>query len=202
MSIVLVTVLSLAILVVGFVVGWLVGGIGATLSSLAFLSLLTLVVGFLVGWLVEWVIDSQYRRIRELSQPAASAQSEAGPGSAVEAADMAQTIRQMFYEREEEVDGLRQDLRQQEARYDVLEEQFEQYVTSHPDDLTAIRGVGRIFQWKLRDGGYSTFAQLAGADADQLRQLLDIRPWHKADPQEWIDQAKGLAHRGVHGQEA
>ena len=63
MSIALVTLLSLAILVVGFMVGWLVGGIGATLSSVAFLALPVLVIGFPNGWLVEWIIDNQYRRM-------------------------------------------------------------------------------------------------------------------------------------------
>jgi len=68
MSIAIVTLLSLAILVVGFTIGWLVGGVGTGLSGIAFLALPVLVIGFLIGWLVEWIIDNQYRRMRELAR--------------------------------------------------------------------------------------------------------------------------------------
>jgi predicted flap endonuclease-1-like 5' DNA nuclease len=197
MSIVLVTLLSLAILVVGFLVGWLVGGIGTTLSSIAFLALPVLVIGFLIGWLVEWIIDNQYRRMRELGQAGPVAVPMAVPSapSGSEITELAQTLKDVLSEREDEVNALRAGLEAQEVKYDQLRDEFDHYAATHPDDLTVIKGVGRIYQWKLRDAGYSTYAQLAEADADRLRGMLEIRSWQRTDPQSWIDQAKNLLQR-------
>jgi predicted flap endonuclease-1-like 5' DNA nuclease len=198
MSIALVTVLSLAILVVGFLAGWLVGGIGTTLNAIALLSMLTMGIGFLIGWLVEWIIDNQYRRMRELGEasgPVAVPVAAASPAPPTDISELTQMLRNVLSEREEEVDGLRENLEAREQKYDELREKFEQYAVAHPDNLTAIKGIGRIYQWKLRDAGYSTYTQLAEADPDQIRQALDIQPWQKTDPQSWIDQARVLTHR-------
>jgi predicted flap endonuclease-1-like 5' DNA nuclease len=206
MSIALVTLLSLAILVVGFLVGWLVGGIGTTLSSVAFLALPVLVIGFLIGWLVEWIIDNQYRRLRELGQasgPVAVPVPVAGASAAPPAdiSELTQMLRGVLSEREIEMGGLRENLEQQAQKYDQLRARFEQYAATHPDDLTVVKGIGRIYQWKLRDAGYSTYGQLAEADADEIRQILDVKSWQKTDPQSWIEQAKTLIKRDDHRQE-
>jgi len=206
MSIALVTLLSLAILVVGFLVGWLVGGIGTTLSSVAFLALPVLVIGFLIGWLVEWIIDNQYRRLRELGQasgPVAVPVPVAGASAAPPAdiSELTQMLRGVLSEREVEMGGLRENLEEQAQKYDQLRARFEQYAATHPDDLTVVKGIGRIYQWKLRDAGYSTYGQLAEADADEIRQILDVKSWQKTDPQSWIEQAKTLIKRDEHRQE-
>ena len=204
MSIALVTLLSLAILVVGFLVGWLVGGIGATLSSVAFLALPVLVIGFLVGWLVEWIIDNQYRRMRELGQasgPVAVPVAAASAAPPADISELTQMLRGVLSERETEVDGLRGNLEKQGQKYDQLRARFEQYAVTHPDDLTVVKGIGRIYQWKLRDAGYSTYGQLAEADPDEIRQILDIKSWQKTDPQSWVDQTKALIKRDEHKQD-
>ena len=85
--------------------------------------------------------------------------------------------------------------------FEQLRERFDQYAAMHPDDLTVIKGIGRIYQWKLRDAGYSTYGQLADADADELCQLLDVKSWQNTDPQSWIDQTKMLIQRREHRQE-
>ena len=108
----------------------------------------------------------------------------------------ARTFKELLDEREAEVQKLRARLEEQEARYDALQEEFEAYMASHPDDLTAIKGIGRIYQWKLRDGGISTYAQLAQATPEQIRQIIDAPAWRKLDPESWIAQAKVLAQRG------
>jgi hypothetical protein len=206
MSIALVTLLSLAILVVGFLVGWLVGGIGTTLSSVALLALPVLAIGFLIGWLVEWIIDNQYRRLRELGQasgpvavPVPVATSSAAPPPDI--SELTQMLRGVLSEREVEVGGLRESLEKQGLKYDQLRARFEQYAATHPDDLTVVKGIGRIYQWKLRDAGYSTYGQLAEADDDEIRRVLDIKSWQKTDPQSWIEQAKALIKRDEHRQE-
>jgi predicted flap endonuclease-1-like 5' DNA nuclease len=191
MRIVLVTLLSLAILVVGFLVGWLVGGTGTDLGSVALLALPVMVVGFLVGWLVEWYLDNQSRAQRE-GLLAGGGSSEAANS---QVSELTQTLKEVLSEREDEVDGLRIVLEKQETQYNQLRNDFDRYAETHPDDLTVVKGIGRIYQWKLRDAGYSTYAQLSKADAQHLREVLDIKAWQKTDPQSWIEQAQVLVHR-------
>ena len=189
MRIALVTLLSLALLLVGFAVGWWVGGVGAGVSSVALLALPVLVIGFVVGWLVEWVIDNQYRRIRASQQHESAL--DAGVSSA-HVGELVHTVQGALSEREEEVDQLRAELDQQESRFEQLRASFDHYASTHPDDLTVITGVGRVYQWKLRDAGISTFAQLAATTPEYIGKALQIKAWQNADPSSWIEQAKTL----------
>jgi predicted flap endonuclease-1-like 5' DNA nuclease len=116
MSILRVTLLSLAILVVGLLIGLLVGGIGTTLNSIAFLSLPVLVVGFLVGWLVEWVIDNESRRKREMAEAAAKPK---GPSP--------------------EIIALTQSLREAIARQDDQAQALRETIVGHESQVRAIR---------------------------------------------------------------
>ena len=63
-------------------------------------------------------------------------------------------------------------------------------------DLTAIRGIGQVYQNRLRDAGIATYRQLSEADPGELRQLLDLQSWQRADMKSWIRQAGDLADRG------
>jgi predicted flap endonuclease-1-like 5' DNA nuclease len=63
-------------------------------------------------------------------------------------------------------------------------------------DLTAIRGIGQVYQSKLRDAGVTTYRQLAEADPGELRRLLDLQVWQRADVDSWIQQAGDLLYRG------
>jgi predicted flap endonuclease-1-like 5' DNA nuclease len=192
MSVVVVTLLSLAILVVGFLVGWLVGGLATGLSAIAFMALPVLVIGFLIGWLVEWIIDNQYRRMRELGQvsPAQTVPLPAAAGH--EVTELIGTIKEVIGEREKEVNDLRTELEEQQATVEHLKDEFEAYAATHPDDLTAIKGIGRIYQWKLRDAGINTYKTLAASKPDRLREILQFKAWQKVDPASWIDQARAL----------
>ncbi|MDA7429803.1 50S ribosomal protein L21 [Primorskyibacter aestuariivivens] len=53
------------------------------------------------------------------------------------------------------------------------------------DDLTAITGIGPAAAKKLADAGITSYAQLAGIDADSF-DAVKVKP-------EWIEQAKELA---------
>jgi len=167
------------------------------------IALLTLVIGFIIGWLVEWILDNQYRRMREL-QAALKQREEGGtaePRAVPSVADtgdeeFARTFREFLAEREEEVRALRADLKEQEARYERLEARFEAYMETHPDDLTVIKGIGRIYQWKLRDGGINTYQQLATTTPERIREIIAAPAWRKLDPESWIEQARVLAKRG------
>ncbi|MDY7042047.1 MAG: hypothetical protein SVX38_14415 [Chloroflexota bacterium] len=166
------------------------------------IALLMLIIGFVIGWLVEWILDNQYRRMRELQ--AALEQREAGesvksqvtpPTTGADDEEFARTFREFLAEREDEVRVLRVELKEQEARYEDIEARFEAYMATHPDELADIKGIGRIYQWKLRDGGINTYRQLANATPERIREILDVPAWRKLDPESWIEQARILVKR-------
>jgi predicted flap endonuclease-1-like 5' DNA nuclease len=190
MNIVVVALVSLAILVVGFLGGLLVAGVGTTLGGVALLSLPVLTVGFLIGWLVEWIIDNQNNRMREMQRQETTQVAQAAASPDVN--ELAEAFNKVLEEREGQIHDLRAQLKAQEARYFHLKVTFDEYVASHPDDLTVIKGIGGTYQRKLREAGYRTYARLAQADVQQLRKVLGVASGQPVDPQEWIDQAKSL----------
>jgi predicted flap endonuclease-1-like 5' DNA nuclease len=105
----------------------------------------------------------------------------------------AKALKEAISGHETQAHALREELTAQGIKYGHLWADFQHYAQTHRDDLTAIKGVGRTLQRKLRDAGYETYAQLARADIDHLREALGIKPWQKADPQEWVDEARVLA---------
>ena len=61
-----------------------------------------------------------------------------------------------------------------------------------PDDLSAVRGLGKASQDRLQAAGIKTYAGLAQASPEDLRDILGKRgPGSKAE--DWIAQAKALA---------
>ena len=63
-----------------------------------------------------------------------------------------------------------------------------------PDDLTQISGIGPKISAILQDAGITNYAQLAGADEDEIRQILSEVGLRLGDPESWIQQAQALAH--------
>jgi predicted flap endonuclease-1-like 5' DNA nuclease len=57
------------------------------------------------------------------------------------------------------------------------------------DDLTQIKGIGPTYAQRLKDAGLTTYTDIANATADQLR---DIARATRADPADWISQARSL----------
>ena len=76
---------------------------------------------------------------------------------------------------------------------DALRQTFDAYRKSHPDELTNIKGIGPVYQRKLRDIGFNAYSDLAAADPAQLRRMLDIKQWQRVDIDSWIQQAKDWA---------
>jgi predicted flap endonuclease-1-like 5' DNA nuclease len=164
-------VIGLALVVLGVAIGFIVTWAfhaGATITL--FVGVLLVVAGGIVGFVVEWLIDLAYRRNRELRQ-------------------------QLGQRRDEEVRELRGQLSATHVQLDGLRDDFEAYQRTHPDDMTVVKGIGPVYQWKLRDAGVNTYAQLAAADPDQLRRMLDIKDWQRADVESWIEQARDWAQR-------
>ena len=61
-----------------------------------------------------------------------------------------------------------------------------------PDDLTAIRGLGKASQDRLRAAGIKTYAQLAETSPADLRKNLG-KGGQGSNVEAWIAQAKALA---------
>jgi predicted flap endonuclease-1-like 5' DNA nuclease len=74
----------------------------------------------------------------------------------------------------------------------VTEEVAEEAKPPAPDDLKRIEGIGPKIASVLQEGGILTYAQLAGAEPDELRQILeesDPRLLRIANPSTWPEQA-------------
>lgn len=66
---------------------------------------------------------------------------------------------------------------------------------SHPDDLTILEGIGPKVASVLNEAGIVSFAQLATANPEQVREVLKKAGLQMLDPQGWIEQAR-LAAQG------
>jgi purine-binding chemotaxis protein CheW len=60
------------------------------------------------------------------------------------------------------------------------------------DDLTRIKGIGRVYASRLASGGVCTFAALARADAEQVAKLIGASEGRLPAIQRWINQAVEL----------
>jgi len=64
------------------------------------------------------------------------------------------------------------------------------------DDLTVIRGIGNPTQGQLYKAGIKTYAALAGARPEELREVLgDVA--RSAKIERWIAQARELGRKGT-----
>ena len=188
-------------LVIGFVVTWAIG-VGPSIGL--FVGILLVVAGAVIGFVVEWLIDEAYRKNRELRR-----QVSQGPGAGAAQVVVAPAPAETPYEepsealsgvlqqREQEIQELRQQVQEMDNQIDHLHDEFEDYQQSHPDDLTVIKGIGSVYQWKLRDVGIHTYQQLAHANPAQLRRMLDVKEWQRVDIESWIEQAQDWAQREV-----
>lgn len=67
---------------------------------------------------------------------------------------------------------------------------------TEPDDLKKLEGIGPKVESVLKAAGISTFAQVAGMSASELRRILDDAGVTRVvNPESWPEQA-GLAARG------
>ncbi len=71
----------------------------------------------------------------------------------------------------------------------------EEAAPTTPDSLKKLEGVGPKVEGVLNEAGISTFAQLASADVEKLREILASAKLQMMDPSGWIEQAE-LATKG------
>lgn len=65
--------------------------------------------------------------------------------------------------------------------------------TEGGDDLTKIKGLGKVAAEKLNDAGITTYAQIAVLSADEIATLEESVGAGKFEKNEWVAQAKDLA---------
>jgi predicted flap endonuclease-1-like 5' DNA nuclease len=202
MALILGIVLVILGIAIGFIVTYLFG-MGQQVGL--FVGVLLVVAGGVVGFIIEWLIDEAYRRNRELRQQLGQRDSRetittgilvGGESGGQQSAESAAALADFLRQRDQELHELRGQMSAHEGQMDGLRAEFDAYQRTHPDDLTVIKGIGSVFQWKLRDAGVNTFKQLATADADQLRRMLDIKNWQRVNIESWISQARDWAQRG------
>lgn len=64
---------------------------------------------------------------------------------------------------------------------------------NYPDDLTKIKGIGRVYQQRLYAGGVCTWAELANAGKPRLEEVAQARA--SDDVSHWKRQARSLAKK-------
>ena len=195
-------------LAVGFVVAWALGVSSAPAALVV--GVLLLIAGAVIGFISEWLIDEAYRKNRELrrqlgerSVAATAAVPAPAPAPAVGAAvggpggdGASETLADFLRQRDKELQDIRERLTGADTQMDAMRTEFETYQRTHPDDLTVVKGIGPVYQWKLHDAGCNSFKQLAAADPDQLRRMLDIKNWQRVNIESWVSQARDWAQRG------
>jgi predicted flap endonuclease-1-like 5' DNA nuclease len=183
-------------LAIGFILTWAFKT-GSSISL--FLGLLLVVAGGIVGFIAEWLIDEAYRKNRELqrqlNQRRGTPLSQLPNLGSLNDGVAAETLADFMRQREEEARALREEFSATRSQLESLREEFDGYQRTHPDALTVIKGIGPVYQWKLRDAGVNTYQQLATADPGQLRRMLDIKHWQRVDVESWIEQANDWAQR-------
>ena len=63
-------------------------------------------------------------------------------------------------------------------------------IVTTPDDLTIIEGIGPKIALILQSAGITTFNQLAAADVNRIREILEKEGIRLADPRSWAEQAR------------
>jgi predicted flap endonuclease-1-like 5' DNA nuclease len=86
-----------------------------------------------------------------------------------------------------------------EAHAPAHDEAPAEEVASDPDNLTKLEGIGPKVSGVLAAAGYTTFAGLAAADVDAVREVLKEAGLQMMDPSGWIEQADLAAKGDVEG---
>jgi predicted flap endonuclease-1-like 5' DNA nuclease len=205
-------IIGLALVVLGLAVGYVVAwalGVSSAPAALV-VGVLLLIAGAVIGFISEWLIDEAYRKNRELRRqlgersvsiaaptPAAVAAPVAAEGVGGQGGDGAsETLADFLRQRDVELRDIRERMAGADAQMDAMRTEFEAYQRTHPDDLTVIKGIGPVYQWKLRDAGCNSYKQLAAADPGQLRRMLDIKNWQRVNIEAWVSQARDWVQRG------
>lgn len=65
--------------------------------------------------------------------------------------------------------------------------------TSAGDDLTQIKGVGPTYARRLKEAGLTSYADIAAASVEKLREATGTVGRATVDPTDWIAQARSMS---------
>lgn len=143
---------------------------------------LAFVIGLVVGWLIELIWDWLFWRSR-----------------AAAVRNQALRLEQTVNRQNDELFEARRQAAEAGARADALAAQVADLerrlgaAARAADDLTAIKGIGRVFAERLHSAGITTFAALAQLSAAQLEAIIQPEAWQEVDFDSWIAQAAQTA---------
>ena len=145
-----------------------------------------LIAGLIIGWIIEWVIDWYFWRQESLQ--ALLNEGDHSQAGAESSDDVDQSLRQELAAARQEIVELRRQLNEHAA------EQLASPVgVGAADDLARVNGIGRVYAERLNAAGIFTFAELAQASPEQLREIIQPADWQAVDFDSWIEQAATLA---------
>lgn len=72
---------------------------------------------------------------------------------------------------------------------------FKAKIEAKPDDLTVIKGIGKVYQRKLYDIGITSLQQLSTSDPARIRRMLGVKEWQAVDVASWVIQAMDWVQR-------
>ncbi len=187
---------AIGISIVFLILGYVFGALGAlnNLQGVGFV-LAGLAMGLALGFILDWLIEEFYRRNKELERQLQEGQRTQTvlPNTAISSEShpvVSATLTDLLRQKDDEINTLRLELSTTEEKATISQRNFDAYVKTHPDDLTIIKGIGPVFQRKLRNMGIDSFQQLANLDPKHLQRILDIKNWQRVDIEDWVAQAK------------
>lgn len=87
-------------------------------------------------------------------------------------------------------------LRLAEERVETLQEQLRgmesQLGVTGKSQLQIVNGIGPAYARRLQEAGISTLADLAQQEPAQVAEIVKLKPWQNAAPQNWIAEARQL----------
>lgn len=156
-----------------------------------------LIIGLIVGWVIEWIIDWMFWRQgdKQLSQELAQAKAE-NHRLQTQLAEYEQRL-QRLSQTEADLRACQASMADAEATIVQLRGSLSDLASRVPqreDPLERIHGIGEVFANRLREAGVHTFAQLAELTPHQIHEIIRPESWQKIEPDEWIAEARELAH--------
>lgn len=79
------------------------------------------------------------------------------------------------------------------ARFAAAQQQLNAAGLKGRNQIEIVRGIGPTYARRLHEAGIQNLADLAGQTPERVAEIVGLKTWQRADPQNWIDEAKELA---------
>ncbi|MEM7128813.1 MAG: hypothetical protein AAF702_20940 [Chloroflexota bacterium] len=137
-----------------------------------------LILGIIIGWIIEWVLDWWFWRgdIAEIGTVLASPGPESSPSDVATIEELSQVAMpsEGWIEASSSVET-------------------SSVAHSSMNDLKKIKGIGKVYEGMLNQGGIYNFSQLAALTPEKIQQLIGPENWQNIDSESWIEQAQQYA---------